>query len=79
MKGMQLIQQKSAGAAGAAAAMDNNDDKLIKQKEFGMGTVHNTLADEGHDDDGTTTGASGGNMEHNEAKNFQMNQINMLL
>ena len=50
---------------------------MIKQKDFGIGTVHNTLADEGQDDDGTTTGASG--HEFNEIKNSQMNQINMLL
>ena len=46
---------------------------MIKQKEFGMGTVHNTLADEG-EDEGTTTGASGGREVNNEFKNnLQMN------
>ena len=54
-----------------------DDESAFKQKDFGIGTVHNTLADEGQDDDGTTTGASG--HEFNEVKNIQMNKINMLL
>ena len=53
---------------------------MIKHKEYGMGTVHVTLADEGHDEDGgTTTGASNEGFKISEARNVQMNQINMLL
>ena len=48
----------------------------MNQKDFGIGTVHNTLADEGHDEEGTTTGASGG-VEFNN--NLLMQQINMQL
>lgn len=47
---------------------------MIKHKEYGMGTVHVTLADEGHDEeDGTTTGASNEGFKHSEARNLQMN------
>ena len=52
-----------------------DDGSAFQQKDFGIGTVHNTLADEGQDDDGTTTGASG--QEFNEVKNIQMNKIRL--
>ena len=52
--------------------MSHSSGPMINNKDFGIGTVHNTLADEGQDDeDGTTTGASGG-MEISEGRNLQM-------
>ena len=45
-------------------------------KVKGMGTTaHNTLADEGVDEDGTTTGASGGR----DDRAVQIGQLNMML